>query len=411
MKKIIKLFLPEFIISFYHWFLAYLGALIYGFPSRKLVVIGVTGTKGKSTTLEIINAGLERTGEKTALSSSVRIKIGDKSRVNDSGNTMPGRFFLQSFLRKAVNVGCRYALIEVTSEGARQYRHRFIDFNAAVFTNLHPEHIESHGSFKNYREAKLSFFRDTAIHSKKSPKYFFVNSEDENSARFIEVAGGKAVMYGKKDLDSYELSPALMGDFNRENAAAALAALKAMGIPDGLIKETIMEFAGVPGRMEFVRQKPFAVVIDYAHTPDSLENVYQAIKDELKPRNLICVLGAAGGGRDKWKRPKFGEIASKYCDKIILTDEDPFDENPETILAEIKSGVSSGFPKSDIEEIVNRREAIKRAVMMAQWNDAVIITGKGSEPYIRVARGKRITWSDSEVVRQEIEKMVRHSSP
>ncbi len=387
----------------YHFLLALLGDILYGHPSRRLTVIGVTGTKGKSTTLEIINAGLERAGEKTALSSSVRIKIGDKSRVNNSGNTMPGRFFLQSFLNKAVKAGCRYALIEVTSEGARQYRHRFIDFDVAIFTNLNPEHIESHGSFENYREAKLSFFRDVARYSKKSPKYFFVNGDDENAARFIEAAGGKAVTYNKRDIDSYEVSPVLIGSFNRENAAAAVAVLKAMGISSGFIKETVEKFAGVPGRMEFVRHKPFAVVVDYAHTPDSLQNVYRTLKEEVKPNNLICVLGACGGGRDKWKRPKFGEIASRYCDKIILTNEDPFDENPDAILTEIKSGVSSEFPKSDVEEIIDRREAINRAVMMAQNGDAVIITGKGSEPYIRVAHGKRIPWSDRKVVEDILE--------
>ena len=395
----------------YHFVLAGLGAIIYRHPSRKLFVVGVTGTKGKSTTIELINAALEAAGWRTALSSSVRIKIADDSRVNDSGNTMSGRFFLQSFLHKAAKAGCRYALVEVTSEGARQYRHRFIDFDAAVFTNLHPEHIESHGSFEKYREAKLNFFRDVAKFSKKSPKRFFINSEDENAKYFMEASGGKAVGYSKKDLASYEFSPALMGDFNRENAAAAAAILEVMGISGGSIKGTIKNFHGVPGRMEFVKQKPFAVIVDYAHTPDSLENVYRTIKEGLKPHNLICVLGAAGGGRDKWKRPKFGEIASQYCNKIILTNEDPFDENPSQILSQIKSGISnfsakggsaSGgqFPISNVYEIMDRWQAIKKAISLVENGDAVIITGKGSEPYIRVARGKRVPWSDRKVVEE-----------
>jgi UDP-N-acetylmuramoyl-L-alanyl-D-glutamate--2,6-diaminopimelate ligase len=385
----------------YHFVLAWMGAIIYRHPSRKLFVIGVTGTKGKSTTIELINAALEAVGGKTAISSSVRIKTADDSRVNDSGNTMPGRFFLQRFLRKAVNAGCNYALIEVTSEGVRQYRHRFIDFDAAVFTNLHPEHIESHGSFEKYREAKLSFFRDLAKFSRKSPKYFFVNGEDENAKYFIAASGGKAIIYSKKDVGSYEFSPALLGDFNRENTAAAIAVLKVIGVSDAFIKEIIKNFRGVPGRMEFVASKPFAVVVDYAHTPDSLENVYRTIKYELKPRNLICVLGSAGGGRDKWKRPKFGEIASRYCDKIILTNEDPFDEDPEQILSEIKSGITSPkFLISNVSELIDRREAISKAVMMAGAGDAVIITGKGSEPYIRVAHCKRIPWSDKKVVEE-----------
>ncbi len=395
----------------YHFVLAGLGAIIYRHPSRKLFVVGVTGTKGKSTTIELINAALEAAGWRTALSSSVRIKIADDSRVNDSGNTMPGRFFLQSFLHKAAKAGCRYALVEVTSEGARQYRHRFIDFDAAVFTNLHPEHIESHGSFEKYREAKLNFFRDVAKFSRKSPKYFFVNGEDESAKYFIAAVGGKAISYFKRDVASYELSPALLGDFNRGNVAAAEAVLKTAEISETVRRNAFKTFLGVPGRLEFVVSKPYAVVVDYAHTPESLKTVYETLRSELKPHKLICVLGAAGGGRDKWKRPKFGEIASQYCNKIILTNEDPFDENPSQILSQIKSGISnfsakggsaSGgqFPISNVYEIMDRWQAIKKAISLVENGDAVIITGKGSEPYIRVARGKRVPWSDRKVVEE-----------
>ncbi len=388
----------------YHFILAWAGAVIYRHPARKLFVIGVTGTKGKSTVVELINAALVAVGSRTALSSSVRIKIDDQSRVNSSGNTMPGRFFLQSFLRKAVKAGCGYALIEVTSEGARQYRHRFIDFNAAVLTNLHPEHIESHGNFEKYREAKLTFFRDVARFSAKSKKYFFVNKDDENAEYFMEASGGKAASYSKKDIAGYDLSPALLGDFNRENVAAADAVLGAIGIPEMIRRETFRTFGGVPGRLEFVVKKPFAVVVDYAHTPGSLKTVYQTLRCDVKPQKLICVLGAAGGGRDKWKRPEFGRIASEYCDKIIITNEDPFDEDSAGIISEIFSGVAPG---RDASKIIDRREAIKEAVKSAADGDAVIITGKGSEPYIRVARGKRIPWSDKKIVEEIIKELKR----
>ena len=389
----------------YHFMLAFVGVIIYGNPSRKLFVIGITGTKGKSTTLEIINAGLEAAGNKTAISSSVRIKIADKSNVNSSGNTMPGRFFLQNFLHKAAQAGCKYALVEVTSEGIRQYRHRFINFDVAIFTNLHPEHIESHGSFEKYREAKLNFFRDVLKFSNKPNKHFFVNSDDESSKYFIEASGGKEIQYSKKDIVSYELSPALLGDFNRENTAAADVVLKTISISESVRKSAFKAFKGVPGRMEFISREPFAVVVDYAHTPDSLQNVYKTLKDDLKPKKLICVLGSAGGGRDKWKRPKFGEIASQYCDKIILTNEDPFDEDPNKILSDIKSGIfNTKFPIPNIYEIMDRREAIEKALSLADNGDAVIITGKGNEPYIRVAGGKRIPWSDKKTVEDILNK-------
>lgn len=388
----------------YHFLLAWLGATLYGNPSKKLFVIGVTGTKGKSTTIEIINAGLEAAGKKTAISSSVRIKIGDVSEVNDSGNTMPGRFFLQNLMSKALKASCEYALIEVTSEGARQYRHRFIDFDVAVFTNIHPEHIESHGSFEKYRDAKLSFFRDVAKLSGKANKHFFVKKEDDNAKYFADAAGSNVTLYSKEDVSSYELSPTLRGDFNRDNAAAADAVLKTMGISEATRRAAFKTFRGVPGRLEFVKSKPFAVVVDYAHTPESLRTVYTTLRTELKPSKLICVLGAAGGGRDKWKRPKFGEIASQYCDSIFLTDEDPFDEDPKEILSEIKSGISDKFPKSKIQDIIDRREAISSAIGLAGEGDAVVITGKGSEPYIRVAHGKRIDWSDRRVVEEILNK-------
>lgn len=380
----------------YHFLLAYLGSVIYGHPSRQLFVIGVTGTKGKSSVVEIIAAGLEAAGEKVAISSSVRTKIAAHSKINQFGNTMPGRFFLQKFMRRAVQAECKYAVIEVTSEGIRQHRDRFIDFDVAVWTNLHPEHIESHGSFENYREAKLTFFRNVAEYSRKHPKWFFVNGEDENAKFFVEASGGQAIVFSRKDVAGYDLSQALMGDFNRSNVAAAEGVLKAAGVTELVRRRAFKTFPGVPGRMEFVRQEPFPIVVDYAHTPDSLRTVYATIKKEVRPNNMICVLGSAGGGRDKWKRPKFGEIASEYCSRIILTDEDPFDEDPMEILDDIEQGVGSN-KKGKTSKILDRREAIRTALAGAKKGDIVIMTGKGSETYIRIANGKRIPWSDRKV--------------
>ncbi len=377
----------------YHFLLAYIGAVVYRHPSQELFVIGVTGTKGKSTVLEIIAAGLEAAGEGVALSSSVRVKIGALSKLNLSGNTMPGRFFLQRFMRQAVKGGCGYVLIEVTSEGIRQYRDRFIDFDVAVFNNIHPEHIESHGSFENYLGAKTTFFKDVRTFSKKDPKRFFVNGEDSNANSFIEAADNQATVFFKKDVADYDLSSVLMGDFNKENVAAAEAVLKSIGITELVRRRVFKTFRGVPGRMEFIKREPFAVVVDYAHTPESLATVYKTLKKELSPKRMICVLGSAGGGRDKWKRPKFGEISSEFCSRIILTNEDPFDEDPMEIINEIESGISSA-KRGKSAKILDRREAIKTAIAGAKEGDVVIMTGKGSETYIRVAGGRRIPWSD-----------------
>jgi len=181
--------------NIYHYLLAWLGSIIYWFPSRKIFVLGITGTKGKSTTLELINAVLGAAGKKTALISSLRFKIGDKTIKNTTGMTMPGRFFIQRKLRKAVNAGCQYFLMEVTSQGILQHRHRFIEFDAALVTNIQPEHIEAHGSFDKYRQTKIGFFKYVAFRQTQSKpkKLFFINDEDQSKSYFMNVVNG----YGK----------------------------------------------------------------------------------------------------------------------------------------------------------------------------------------------------------------------
>ncbi len=382
----------------YHILLSWLGSVIYGNPSKEIFVFGVTGTKGKTTLVELVNAGLEANGDKTAICSSIRFKIGDKSIPNKTNNTMPGKFFIQKFLRDAVNVGCKYALIEVTSEGIRQFRHSFIDFNAAMLLNLHPEHIESHGSFENYRNAKLQFFKDVKKFSSKNPKYFFVNRDDSNANYFVDVARPeKAITFTKSNIKTK-----LLGEFYKENIGAAETFLKTVGISQKVIEKALGNFEGVPGRLEFIQREPFAAVVDYAHTPDSLEAVYKTLTEiKGKGGKLICVLGSCGGGRDKWKRPKFGEVASKYCSEIILTNEDPYDENPLAIIGEIKSGISKEKLNS-VREIVNRVHAIKFAVSLARKGDVVVSTGKGSELYMHVANNERIPWSEKKIMEEAI---------
>ena len=412
--------------NIYHRWIAFLGAWAYRHPSRRIFVIGVTGTKGKSTSLELINAILEAAGKKTALLSTVRRKVCGKSEVNTSGNTMPGRFAIQKFLYDAKGAGCEYALIEATSQGVLQHRHRYVDWDAAFFVNLAPEHIEAHGSFEAYRQAKVDFFRSLRF-SRKPRRYFFINEDDPNRHYFEEAARdipkNKIVFFsrdrfihqelgGRYDLASKEsrrvLGDWLLADFNLENAAAAFAFAKQMKIDWGTIKGAFDNFRGVPGRLEFVQKSPFAIVVDYAHTSDSLKKVYETLRPEsLSPQSagrLICVLGAAGGGRDRWKRPEMGRIAATYCDKVILTNEDPYDENPADILREMENGFLRAAPTrvkpQDHFHILDRKAAIKKGIELAERGDVVVITGKGSEPFIHVRRGKKIPWSDRGVVEE-----------
>ena len=404
----------------YHILSAWIAALRYGRPSERMYVIGVTGTKGKTTTVELINTILEAAGKKTALISSLRMKIGDKSVKKPTDNSMPGRGYLQKFLSEALAAGCKYAIIEVTSQGVVQSRHRFINWNAAVWTNLSPEHIDAHGSFENYRNAKWDFLRYAAAKGGK----VFLNKDDAHSTLFARpIEASRVVLYSKKGEELARIMPHLtplaesvgmeqsflLSDFNLANIAAAIAVANELGVSEKTVADALREFKGVPGRMEFVQWKPFKVIIDYAHTPDSLEAVYKASRDlmtqgqhENNNHRLICVLGAAGGGRDKWKRPEMGKIAAEYCDKIILTDEDPYDEKPEEIASQIAAGFSraSGGPyhTENSERILDRRRAIKKALSFAKYGDVVVMTGKGSEDSIHMAKGEKIAWNEREIV-------------
>jgi UDP-N-acetylmuramoyl-L-alanyl-D-glutamate--2,6-diaminopimelate ligase len=398
MKEKIKKILPKSLISIYHFILAFLGALIYAFPSKKITLIGVTGTNGKTTTTEMIAEIFEKAGKKIALLNSIRFKIGEKEEINKLRMTMPGRFFIQRFLKKAKKEGCEYAIIEVTSEGIKQHRHRFLDFKVAVFTNLAPEHIEAHGSFEKYREAKLKLFEATKeIH--------VINIEDKNADYFLKIPVKKKITFGLKtgdfNLKNTDIKIQIPGEFNLYNALAAFSVAKTLGIKEEIIKEALKEFKGVPGRMEEVISKPFKVIVDYAFTPNALEKVYQTLASKLGNKNsqLICILGAAGGGRDKWKRPVLGELAAKYCNEVIVTNEDPYDEDPWQIIEEVAKGTNGKARK-----ILDRREAIKEALKLTKEGDIVIITGKGAEPSI-VEKGKKIPWDDRKVVKEEFEKL------
>ncbi len=440
MKAFIRKFTPEFLINFYHFVLAVLACFWHGFPSRKLKVIGITGTDGKSSVVELVTQILLSSGYKVGSVSSIQFRIGDKTWLNKLKMTMPGRFKLQKLLRKMVKVGCQYAVLEVTSEGIKQYRHRGIDFDVAVLTNLSPEHIESHGSFKKYREAKSKLFRRCkGIHvinlDGKNARYFLGFEADKKYGYRIRnqpvLRSSTATEDGElgiknqefkhlkiieaKDIqikESYSLfiihnslfKIPLLGQFNAYNALAAICVGLSLGIDLETVKIALEKVRGIPGRMELIDEgQKFTVIVDYAHTPAALEKVYQTIQDtrlKIQDTRLIAVLGAAGGGRDRWKRSVLGRIAAKHCDEIIITTEDPYDEEPMKIINEIAKGVSRG----KVCKISDRRKAIHKALLIAKKDDIVIITGKGCEPWMMV-NNKKILWDDRRVVREELGKL------
>jgi UDP-N-acetylmuramoyl-L-alanyl-D-glutamate--2,6-diaminopimelate ligase len=396
----------------YHLAWTFLMAVACGFPARKLVVIGVTGTKGKSSVAEMLASALTEAGHTVAISSTIHFAIGKESRPNTFKMTLPGRGFIQRFLREAVGKGATHAVIEITSEAALQYRHLFLGLNALVFTNLEKEHLESHGGMENYFQAKFRIGK-ALERSGKRPRAIIANADSAYGARFLALDVEQALPFVLPDATDLTLSSngitftyegvkfALPhpGTFSALNALAAIQAASFCGVPLATTSAALSKLSRIPGRAERIEQgQDFLAVVDYAHTPDSLEALYKAYGNKRK----ICVLGNTGGGRDIWKRPEMGRIADEYCDEVILTDEDPYDEEPRQIVDAMATGM-----KRVPTIVMDRRAAIAEALSRAHSGDAVLITGKGTDPYIMRASGAKEPWSDADVVKEELEKRAR----
>jgi UDP-N-acetylmuramoyl-L-alanyl-D-glutamate--2,6-diaminopimelate ligase len=411
LKKVVPEPVVRVLRPIYHMKIGFLMALYYGFPSRKLTVIGVTGTKGKSTTAEMLFSILRAGGHKTALLSTIRFAIEDSSEPNRYKMTLQGRGFAQAFMHRALQAGCTHLVIEVTSESVLQYRHWFLGLDGLVVTNIQPEHIESHGSFENYVAAKRAIV--TTLARSKKPVRVLVSNEDIAETRaFLSIPVSKAIGFNARELENFSgddkslkfeyhgehFSLPLPGMFNAMNALAAIKICEAFGVPLKTSARALATLPPVLGRVERIEMgQKFTAIVDYAHTPDSLIALYGVFEGQRK----ICVLGNTGGGRDTWKRPQMGRIADESCDKVILTNEDPYDEDPLTIVNAMASGM-----KRAPEIILDRREAIRRALSCAGPGDAVLISGKGTDPFIMGAHGSKEPWSDALVVQEELKQLL-----
>ncbi len=435
-KQIYKFFQPA-----YHFTLAVIGTLIYRFPSKKIHIIAITGTKGKSSTAEFMNAILEEAEKegggiyKSALLSTIRFKIGDKTHPNMYKMTMPGRFFVQKFLRSAVDAKCKYAIIEMTSEGAKNYRHLGVNIDTLLFTNLSPEHIESHGGFENYKSCKLRLAKAVETSNKKI-RTIVVNGGDKYAKEFLDFNVDRKLEYTEDESRNIKLS--VDGDFNKLNALAAKTFALSIGISEEVIDKAFLNLKVIPGRVQHITleneskdKQKFEVIVDYAHTEDSLEKLYKTYQNNY----IIGVLGSCGGGRDVSKRLKLGSVAYLYCNEVIVTDEDPYDDNPSEIMNDVMSGVLENVnnlknenTKRELGEkykiIKDRREAINYAISQANkyintlpldmikaanimpQKPIVIISGKGTDPYIMRANGKKEKWSDANVAKEELMKVL-----
>ncbi|WKZ29088.1 MAG: UDP-N-acetylmuramoyl-L-alanyl-D-glutamate--2,6-diaminopimelate ligase [Patescibacteria group bacterium] len=440
MFAVIKKFVPKPLLQLYHWALAHLAAAWYAWPSRRLVVIGVTGTNGKTTVTNLIARILEEAGEKVGLTSTVNFRIAGQDVLNDKKMTMPGRFFLQKMLHRMVEAGCRYAVIETSSQGLEQYRHLGIEYDVAVFTNLTPEHIEAHGGFANYKNAKLKLFHHLAKHKRKVmpmrgdvKKTIVVNLESEHAWDFLDAPADKK--YGfladgaekpagnvawpmaivkaldvqlKPDGSSFVVRETrfdvkMPGRYNVLNAMAAISVGLSQGIPLETMAKGLAKVDNVPGRFERIEEgQDFAVIVDYAPEPESLRQVYAAV-ERLPHKRIIHVLGSAGGGRDVARRPILGKLAGEKADIAIVTNEDPYDDEPRLIIEHVAAGAIQAGKKEEetLFKIEDRREAIEKAIGMAETGDVVLLTGKGAEQAI-VGRGGKMTPWDERVVAREL---------
>jgi UDP-N-acetylmuramoyl-L-alanyl-D-glutamate--2,6-diaminopimelate ligase len=373
-----------------------------------MVVVAVTGTKGKSSTIEYLNAMYEAAGYKTALLSGIRKKIGTTSTKNTSRLSTPGRFAIQRFLAAAQRAGCTHTIIEMTSEGAVLHRHKNIAFDGLIFTNLAPEHIESHGGLERYIAAKLSI-GEAVAHSPKERRVLVAPLKDAVTTRFASLPFTERILCDLEEvrdvaytargvtgiINGTSISINFPGSFSLMNALLASHMARVHGVSMEHIASGLQKLTSIPGRAQFIDEgQPFGVVVDYAHTKESLEALYTSFPTQRK----ICVLGATGGGRDTWKRPVMGAVADTYCDDIILTNEDPYDEDPEAIIAALREGIKTHTPTI----IVDRKEAIQEACRRAHAGDVVLVTGKGTDPTIQGPRGTSVPWSDELACREAI---------
>lgn len=389
----------------------------YGNPARHLKVIAVTGTNGKTTTVNFINEILKEAGYKTAMFSTAVIELDGRKKVNDLNATVATTGKMQRFFRAAKKAKVDYVVMEFPSHAIDQHKLDTVPVEVAVMTNLTQDHLDYHKTMDHYAATKAKLFA-------REPNYIVLNRDDEWYEYFNQYSAGiHKITYGKhedaeakidevklyrKGTEAFitidhqtklELATNLPGEFNAYNMVAAATVAYVLEIKLESIQEGVANLEEIPGRFERVdSDKPYDVVVDYAHTPDALEKILKAAKDIAKQR-VILVFGACGD-RDKMKRPLMGEIAAREADRIILTDEESYSEDPSQIRAQIYEGIErtkGGSIKTT--EIADRREAIQKALSIAKKGDIVLITGMGHEQF-RIIDGKREPWNDSDVVRE-----------
>ena len=394
--------------------MAEISSAYYEHPSKKLKLIGVTGTNGKTTTTNLICHIIEAQGQKTGLVGTIHNRIGD--RILEGSRTTPEALELQQLFAQMVEEGIGYAVMEVSSHALELQRVACCDFDVAVFTNLTQDHLDYHETMENYCKAKTMLFRTLGAKGEKAglAKTAIINIDDPWSNHFMVASNAPVITYGiEKDgswkaeqvqvtangvqyvVDDMPVQLHLNGNFNVYNSLAALAVGEALGFPVADVIKALEQVPGIAGRFQKVESdKDYTVIVDYAHTPDGLENVISTAKAFAEGR-VITVFGC-GGDRDRTKRPLMGKVAAKLSNYCVVTSDNPRTEDPEQILADILPGVQEYMTEAAYTVEADRRKAISFAIAMAQPGDVVLLAGKGHENYQEI-NGVKHHFDDYEV--------------
>lgn len=399
--------------------LAQISHAYYDHPSEKLTLIGVTGTNGKTTTTNLICHIIEAQGEKTGLIGTIHNRIGDK--ILEGSRTTPESLELQQMFAQMVEEGIHYAVMEVSSHALELQRVACCDFDVAVFTNLTQDHLDYHITMENYCNAKTILFRMLGAGGEKAglQKTAIINIDDPWANKFMVASNVPVVTYSmhkaaswkadqvqvtadgvRYEVDGKPVQLHLTGNFNVYNSLAALAVGETLGFPEDEVIKALEDVSGIAGRFQTVKEATeFSVIVDYAHTPDGLENVISTAQAFAKGR-VITVFGC-GGDRDRTKRPLMGETAAKLSDYCVVTSDNPRTEDPNQILLDILPGVKKQMEEAAYHVEVDRRKAIHYAIQMAQPGDVVLLAGKGHENYQEI-HGVKHHFDDYEVAQEAI---------
>lgn len=395
--------MPQSLKNLYHLFVSLLATLFYRYPARKLKVIGVTGTEGKTTTVHLIYHLLKSAGKKASMISTVKAVLGRKEYDTGFHVTTPDPWEIQKYLRQAANEGSEYMVLETTSHALDQNRVAFCRFLIGVLTNITHDHLDYHKTYPNYVAAKCKLLKMAQIP--------IINRDDKSYSYVMEELGGKfkrqLVTYGiRNEADftpkKFPFKASMMGEFNEYNILAACAAVKNLGIEEEQIRKALFTFKPPEGRMEIVNRKPFLVMIDFAHTPNALEKVLFTSRF-LTPKNLIAVFGCPGL-RDQEKRPVMGEISARLADYTVITADDPRTENLGLIMEQMAQGCrrAGSTEGKTFWRLPDRQEAINFAIQkLAQVGDLVVVAGKGHEKSMAIGK-KDYPWSDFAAVEEAL---------